>query len=496
MVDLLVEHGASTNIYGGDFDNPLQVASKYGDIAIVRNLLKAGSDVNRKGGEFGTALTAACLSGVTGVVKLLLEHNADPNIQGCWETDNALQAACVMNNTDIILLLLENGADPNLHGGWYGSALHATFSKGNEVIIRELLRRGADISYKGGGYHSVLQAAVNSGKEEAVQIALKCGLSPNDKGGWFTYPLLRATALDTCPDSIVKLLLEAGADPNLEREGDDFADQTFRTALQHVTSPSKATLLLDNGAKINTVSGWLGTALNSAIDRQADQKMSLIKLLVDRGADVNQEVENIGSPLCVAVQFADLDTAQLLIQLGADLNSADIGGHSSLHWAICKTKAGEELFDYFVNHGADPLLVDRRGCNGLHYAARANNLGALEKILKCGLEVNSVDGFGWTPLHWAAASTSVSTQVIKVLLREECNIELKDRDGRTALDLALMFDNAESVAILNDTGKAHMDQLESDVTVDKKPRNRYCDGCGIVRTLSKNSNSQANKSSS
>ena len=501
MVDLLIEHGASTNIYGGDFDNPLQVASKYGDIAIVRNLLKAGSDVNRKGGTYGTALTAACCHGSTGVVKLLLGQNADPNIQGCWENDNALQAACEMNNTDIILLLLEYGADPNLHGGWYGSALHVTFSKGNEVIIRELLRRGADISYKGGEYHSVLQAAVESGNEDAVRVALECGLSPNEKGGWVTYPLLRATALESCPDSIVRLLLKMGADPNLEREGDDFTDKTFRTALQHATSLSKATLLLDNGAKVNTVSGWLGTALHTAIYDGGDQKMSLIKLLVDRGADVNQKSENLGSPLCYAAKQFNYDelnfgSAQLLIYAGADLDSIDVGGHSSLHWAICSSKAGKEPIDYFIGLGADPLLVDRRGCNCLHYAARANNLRALEKILECGPEVNSVDSFGWTPLHWAAASTRASTQVIKALLRKECNMEVKDRNERTALDLALMFDNAESVAILHDTGNAHMDKLENGMTRDEKLHNRFCDGCGIVRTLSKDNNSQDNNSSS
>ena len=504
MVDLLVEHGASTNIYGGDFDNPLQVASNYGDIAIVRNLLKAGSDVNHKGGELGTALTAACLSGVTGVVKLLLEHNADPNIQGCWEDDNALQAACEMNNTDIILLLLENGADPNLHGGWYGSALHATFHKWNEEIIRELLRRGADISYKGGDFHSVLQAAVENGNEDAVRTALDCGLSPNEKGGWFTYPLLRATARDTCPDSIVKLLLEAGADPNLEREGDDSTAHTFRTALQHATSLSKTTLLLDNGAKVNKVSGWLGTALHTAIYELfdgADQIMSLIKLLVDRGANVNQKSENSGSPLCYAAKqlnYGELyfGSAQLLIYAGADLDSVDVGGHSSLHWAICSSKAGEEPFDYFIGLGADPLLVDRRGCNSLHYAARANNLHALEKILECGPEVNSVDSFGWTPLHWAAASTRASTQMIKALVRQECNMEVKDRNGRTALDLALMFDNAESVSILRDTSNARMDQLENGMTRDEKLHSRYCDGCGIVRTLSKDNNSQDNNYSS
>ena len=448
---------------------------------MVQILLNAGVDVNRKGGHYGTALVAACRSGSTGVAEILLKHDADPNIQGCWVCDNALQTACERDNADIVLLLLEFEADPNLRGGRYGSALHAAFSKGNEIIIRALLTRDADIKYRGGEYCSVIQAAVKSENEAAVKIALECGLSANEKGGWFTYPLLRATAVESCPDSIVRLLLDEGADPNLEREGDDFIDRTFRTALQHATSISKAKMLLDSGAQIDTVSGWLGTALHVAIDDGEKQKHSMIKFLVERGADVNKVAENIGSPLCYTGRKADFDSARLLIEAGADLDSVDTIGHSALHLAICKPKSGMELFDYFVDLGADPLLLDRRGCNGVHYAARANNLGALTKILEGKLDINATDGFGWTPLHWAAASKRKSAQVIKALVDQGCNKDLKDKAGRTALDLATIFENTESVAILNDMDNEYTDPSKNGASTAKEPINYGCDGCAIVR---------------
>ena len=479
MVEILLEHGARTDIFGGVYDNPLQVASKNGDIAIVQALLNAGVDVNRKGGRFKTALVSACRYKQISVVAALLNHDADPNIQGCWECDNALQAACEQDNAQIVLLLLEHEANPNLHGGWYGSALHAAFSKGNTTIIQSLLTKGANVRYKGGEFHSVLHAAVESGNEAAVRLALDCGLSPNEKGGWFTYPLLRATAVETCPDSIVRLLLEEGADPNLEREGDDFIDHTFRTPLQHATSISKASLLMDAGAKINTVSGWLGTALHVAIYAGGKQKSSMIKFLTDHGADVNKVAENVGSPLCYAGREDDLSSAKLLIEAGADLDSVDTIGHSALHMAICKSKSGMELFDFFVDLGANPLLLDLRGCNGLHYAGRANNLGALKKILEREPDINATDDFGWTPLHWAAASTRKTARVVKTLLDEGCNKDLKDKAERTALDLATMFDNTGVVAILKTDADA--EPLDTNVTVTKEPMNYECDGCGIVR---------------
>ncbi len=485
----LLEHGARNDLYGGVHDNPLSVASDNGDIAMVQMLLNAGSDVNRRGGRKGTALNAACWRQDFGLVRLLLQHGADPNIQGLWKYDNALQAACRRNNANVALLLLEHEADPNLQGGQYGSALHAAFSEGNEVIIKALLAKGADPRCKGGEYYSILQAAVASENETAVKIALECGSSPNEKGGWFTYPLLRATGSETCPDSIVKLLLEARADPNLEREGDDPTDQTFRTALQHATSISKAKLLLDSGAEVNTVSGWLGTALHTAVYCGGDRENSLIEFLVDRGADLNQKAENNGSPLCYASAIGAFDSARLLIKAGADLDSVDIGGHSALHRAIGNSKAGIKLFEYLIDLGSDPLLLDRRGCNGLHYAARANNFAALTKILDRGPEINTTDEYGWTPLHWAAASTRRSTKVIKTLLDKGADLNVEDKAGTRALDLATKFNNTESMAILNGTRKLYIDPAG-----DVAARNRYCDGCLIVRKPFNENHSRAESS--
>ena len=481
MVGVLLEHGAKTDIYGGNYDNSLQVASNYGDLGMVQILLDAGIDVNRKGGEHGTALVAACRCGSTIVVKILLESDADPNIQGCGNCDNALQTACEADKADIALLLLEHKADPNLHGGWYGSALHAAFSRGNEIIISALLTRGAEIIYRGGNYCSVLQAAVHSENEAAVKIALQHGMSANEKGGSFTYPLLRATVVDTCPDSIVKLLLDNGADPNLEREGNDDTDQFYRTALQHTSSVSKASLLLDAGAKLDTVSGWLGTALHAAIANGGNQKSSIIKFLIDRGADVNRKVPIIGSPLGYASGIAQFDVVRLLIEAGADLHSLDIVGHSALHIAICIPEAGIQLFDNLVDLGADPLQLDRRGCNGLHYAARANNVCVLRKILESGPDINAVDIFGWTPLHWAASSTLGSIQVIKALLDGGCNKDMKDKVGRTALDIATKLGNTKSVAILSYPANEQIELSQNGPTRAEKQQYCVCDGCYIVR---------------
>jgi ankyrin repeat protein len=88
-----------------DYGNPLQVASVYGHIAVVRLLLEKGADVNVQGGQWGSALQAASYWGHQAVVRLLLENGADVNAQG-GDFGNALNAASAEGHEAVVRLLL------------------------------------------------------------------------------------------------------------------------------------------------------------------------------------------------------------------------------------------------------------------------------------------------------------------------------------------------------------------------------------------------------
>lgn len=64
---------------------------------------------------------------------------------------------------------------------------------------------------------------------------------------------------------LMQMLLENGANPNLEREGGDYDAHWFPTPLHIFVTLYKTTLLLDYGAAINRQSGYCVTALHSAI---------------------------------------------------------------------------------------------------------------------------------------------------------------------------------------------------------------------------------------
>jgi hypothetical protein len=145
IVQTLLDAGASPNVEGRAYGNPLQAAAaatSSKSASIVRMLLDAGADVNAKGGLYGSALQAASYSGSTPVVQTLLDAGADVNFTGgIYHT--ALQAAAAEGRIEIVKLLLDKGADIDARGERFGNALEAARSGGHTSTEELLLDMGA-----------------------------------------------------------------------------------------------------------------------------------------------------------------------------------------------------------------------------------------------------------------------------------------------------------------------------------------------------------------
>ena len=63
------------------------------------------------------------------------------------------------------------------------------------------------------------------------------------------------------------------------------------------------------------------------------------------------------SPLVYAVDVADLTLIELLIKKGANVNISDTNGVSPLHVAV--NRQNNEICDYLLNFGAAINIVDK-----------------------------------------------------------------------------------------------------------------------------------------
>lgn len=358
------------------------------------------------------------------ILKILLEAGADPNIRG-GDYGTALQAACCLPHGDAAVeILLENGARTDVRG-IFGYPLHAACAFGNLRMVEKLIEAGADVNRLGKLF--ILSPFGRSA----------LSLSPDER---YSYPLLQACLSQREQEDVVKVLLKSGANVDMHTNGEV-------------------------------------TALVAAIKAG---KLGIVKILLDTDNNVNMSVGSFGSPLVAACTEGSLEMTKLLVEAGADLNTTDLVGHSALLMTAAHRESQLELFEYLIRQGADPFQGDKRGCNGLLYAARAKKSDFIKNILDHGINVNTTDHNGWSSLHWAVASTKDSTEVVKLLLESGCNKSLRDKQGRTALDLATRFGRIEETAILGGSAQAHTAFSDLERSLVQSADDRICDGCEVV----------------
>lgn len=133
----------------------------------------------------------------------------------------------------------------------------------------------------------------------------------------------------------------------------------------------------------------------------SDGKIQSMRFFMDNRMDINCLDANGCSPLAVAVQYMQTDTALYLMKNGADLSLKDNNGDTPLHWAAYK--GSEELVGllmYFMPRELD--TEDKFGQTATHLAALSGHYGVLEFLIKeNGADYGKKDKNGLTPLDLA-----------------------------------------------------------------------------------------------
>ena len=272
----------------------------------------------------------------------------------------------------------------------------------------------------------------------------------------------------------VKLLLAQGADPKAKSKSDVTA---LMLAIGHA---DKVKLLLAKGAEVNAKSKQGHTALTIAAGRASgsEESAEVVRILLDNGADLTA-----GNILGAAARSGDIKVARLLLERGADPNDRNnIGGPPPM-----STKRASErqrtggapfmppLLGAFGNTGATPLMYAALAGNteviklllgkgadvnardsgdgaALILAAAMGDAGTVKLLLEKGADAHVRNEYGYTALMCAAAAETNDPELIKALLAARAEIDVKAKDGETALKLAGRKGNTEIVRLLKQAG--------------------------------------------
>ncbi len=320
--------GADVNLAAGarnggyPLNSPLRIAVGVGDAATLRVLIERGADIHRLAEGEPPLLIHAAATGIPETVEILLNAGADVkalDVGGGTALTAAVDAAYAVGKEQsirLVELLLRRGADPHVIPEDDFTALARAEEGGHAAIARILRATGSPdrdecldrIAAKGPLY------AVRSGKFGAVKRLVRKGVSfrVRDEEG----TTLTAAAKDWAGSLLPYLLKHArGIDRAFlnEHEGRGFGDTPLtatarRGCLQYVK------VLLAAGADPNLPNAWGHTALHR-VAMIGD--LAIARQLLASRAEVNVRDEQGRTPLHWAIQARHRPMEKLLRAAGA-----------------------------------------------------------------------------------------------------------------------------------------------------------------------------------
>lgn len=140
-----------------------------------------------------------------------------------------------------------------------------------------------------------------------------------------------------------------------------------------------------------------------------------VKRELSRGAYVDCVDDEFNTPLMHSVVRNENASAKLLVARGADVRAKNRRNETA--FSVACMMGNEEMARLLLDKGASPEIIDVYGSHPLHHAVRNGHAG-----------------------------------IVTILLPRVRNINVRDREGNTALRIALRLNRREMVRLLTGAG--------------------------------------------
>jgi ankyrin repeat protein len=423
----LLQQKADVNATEPDGTTALMWASRKDDLDLADRLIRAGANARAANRYSVTALSLACLNGSAPMIEKLLNAGADANETGP-QSETPLMTVAHMGSVPAAKVLLAHGAKVDARESWHGeTALMWAAAQRHPEMMSALIAAGADVNALStvvkwerqvtaeprdkwlplGGFAPIMFAA-REGCVECVKVLLDAKADPNQADPDGVTPIVNS--LMNGHTDVAAYLVDHGADPNL-------ADKTGRTALyaavdfhtvpasnrpaptendNNMSSFDLIKLLIARGADVNA---QLKAQIpyRTKVDRGSDTMLAagttplvraakagdaaVIAVLLQKGADAKLTTRNGINPVMAAAGLGSkeedtvgrrktekdaIDSIELCLKAGADINAVDSRGQTALHGAA--QKGWDQVVRYLAGHGAKLDVKDKKGLTPLDAA--------------------------------------------------------------------------------------------------------------------------------
>jgi ankyrin repeat protein len=396
MVDRLLKAGANANAKNEFGATPISEAAAAGNTAVLEKLLKAGANPNTPGPDGMTPLMVIARTTNVAAARVLLDNGADVNAKEQQKSQTALMWAAAQSQAKMVKELVKRGADVNARAtvnnmstasynplgmmdwpanvssepragqplaGGLTPLLYAS-REGCTGCVKALIDGRVDLNLQDPQGVTALIMATQNLQFDTAALLIKAGADVNRWDLWGRTPLYMTVDVNTLPHGgradrpsldltsgldVIRMLLEAGANPNLQLKlfppyRNQGADRGVDGMLTIGTTPllraakaldaPAAKLLVDHGARLDLpnnrgITPVMAAAGMGSVDADtrgyyttedtAQRSADTLKILLDAGADVNSRGPRNLTPLHEAARWGWNAAVELLVSRGADL---------------------------------------------------------------------------------------------------------------------------------------------------------------------------------
>lgn len=342
VIQTLLELGADVEAQDCYKYTPAHYATKSDHVHCLKRLRNFEEDkkVRNETNSFEPLIITAAKYDSEGVALWLLECGESTEVR-CKDGMTPLHYATIWDSRNVAFLLIRQGADVNSKDNNLLSPLHYAVLKKCIDIGILLLAWKADLQAETKGYFTPLHLAAKEDELEFLKIMLSHGgsiLAPtaNDK---CDYPIHIAATYGS--DNILQWLTESGISVNV-------TNAVGCTPLLNVARAGHLTMakiLLKRGADVNIkVTGEDSrTCLHAAC---LCGSVEMVRLLLENGADPDASTSTaMRTPLHWAAEMGHLEIIKILVKFGANISASDKFGFTPRHLAV--QKCHDKIVEFF-----------------------------------------------------------------------------------------------------------------------------------------------------
>jgi ankyrin repeat protein len=378
-------------------------------------------------------------------VELLLKQKANVNVTD-ENANTPLHLAAEKGYLEIVELLLKSGANVKAKNTKSNTPLHVAAKNGHIDIVKLLIGRGATIDVVNKDKRMPILLAARNGHVEVVQFLIEKRAdyrAPDKRENTILHHAVKARSL-----GIVDLLLNRGFKRDTKNEKIITPDKQNKFSTYKVSGKTPLQLAVKKGCvEITKLLVAHGASLKTLVEDQPtydskgiDQDNTLLHIAVQKGCveiirflvlekKLNVNAKNYWefTPLHFAARNGCLDIVKLLVENGADVEAKSSSYYNtSTPLSLAIVNGHLDVADFLIEQGA-----------------------TLTEKMRAVLDIQKKNNSYSAPLHFVAENDD--TELASLLIRYGADVNAKDKDGNTPIDLATKKGFLEMVKLLEKT---------------------------------------------